>query len=143
MPVLGLISGMQAGPRPLSRCHSGVPALQLSQSRHIPFVSARRSLFTFQWFDIPIRAADYLLASSFSSFPSARPYAVSHLFSFLCQSFIFGHFFFFFFFGLSVHFCVLLWPFFPDLFYYMKLWAGIYPSRSKQFKELMWKRIIA
>lgn len=95
MPVLGLISGMQAGPRPLSRCHSGVPALQLSQSRHIPFVSARRSLFTFQWFDIPIRAADYLLASSFSSFPSARPYAVSHLFSFLCQSF-FGHFFFFF-----------------------------------------------
>lgn len=89
MPVLGLISGMQAGPRPLSRCHSGVPALQLSQSRHIPFVSARRSLFTFQWFDIPIRAADYLLASSFSSFPSARPYAVSHLFSILCRSFLF------------------------------------------------------
>lgn len=125
MPVLGLISGMQAGPRPLSRCHSGVPALQLSQSRHIPFVSARRSLFTFHWFDIPIRATDYLLASSFSSFPSARPYAVSHL-SFLVISFSF--------FGLSVHFCVLLWPFPPDLFYYMKLWAWIYPSRSKQFK---------
>lgn len=94
MPVLGLISGMQAGPRPLSLCHSGVPALQLSQSRHIPFVSARRSLFTFQWFDIPIRVPDYLLASSFSSFPSARPYAASHLVSCLCQSIFFWSFLF-------------------------------------------------
>lgn len=115
MPVLGLISGMQAGPRPLSRCHSGVPALQLSQSRHIPFVSAQRSLFTFQWFDIPIRAADYLLASSFSSFPSARPYAVSHLISFLCRSFLFiGHISFILAYRFS--FCVLLWLFFPTFF---------------------------
>lgn len=66
MPVLALISGMQAGLGPLSRCHSGVPALQHSQSRHIPFVSAQRSLFTFHRLDIPIRGADYLLATSFS-----------------------------------------------------------------------------
>lgn len=66
MPALGLISGMQAGPGPLSPRHSGVPALQHSQSRHIPFVSAQRSLFTFQRLDIPIRGADYLLAASFS-----------------------------------------------------------------------------
>lgn len=87
MPVLGLISGMQAGLGPLSWCHSGVPALQRSQSRHIPFVSARRSLFTFHWLDIPIRAADYLLAASSSSSPSTRHCAVSHLFFFLCHSF--------------------------------------------------------
>lgn len=79
MPVLGLISGMQAGPGPLSPCHSGVPALQRSQSRHIPFVSAWRSLFTFHWLDIPIRAADYLLTASSSS-PSTGHCAVSHLF---------------------------------------------------------------
>lgn len=86
MPVLGLISGMQAGLGPLSRCHSGVPALQRSQSRHIPFVSAQRRLFTFHWLDIPIRAADYLLTASSSS-PSARRCAVSHLFLSLCPSF--------------------------------------------------------
>lgn len=124
----GLISGMQAGLGPLSRCHSGVPALQLSQSRHIPFVSARRSLFTFHWFDIPIRAADYLLTSSFSSSPSTRPCAVSHLFSFLCQTFFLS------FLAYPVHFCVLLWSYFPDLFHSMKLWTWICPSRSKELK---------
>lgn len=128
MPVLGLISGMQAGPRPLSRCHSGVPALQLSQSRHIPFVSAQRSLFTFQWFDILIRAADYLLASSFSSFPSARPYAVSHLFS--LSAFFRSFLFFLAYRFIFVFFCGL----FPDLFHDMKLWTWICPSRSKQLK---------
>lgn len=85
MPVLGLISGMQAGLGPLSQCHSGVPALQRSQSRHIPFVSAWRSLFTFHWLDIPIRAADYLLTASSSS-PSIGHCAVSHLFLFLFPS---------------------------------------------------------
>lgn len=85
MPVLGLISGMQAGLGPLSPCHSGVPALQRSQSRHIPFVSAWRSLFTFHWLDIPIRAADYLLTASSSS-PSTGHRAVSHLFLFLFPS---------------------------------------------------------
>lgn len=77
MPALSLISGMQAGLGPLSLCHSSVPALQRSQSRHIPFVSARRSLFTFHLLDIPIKAADYLLASSSS--PSTGHIAVSHL----------------------------------------------------------------
>lgn len=78
MPALSLISGMQAGPGPLSLRHSSVPALQRSQSRHIPFVSARRSLFTFHLLDIPIKAADYLLAASSS--PSTGHIAVSHLF---------------------------------------------------------------
>lgn len=85
MPVLGLISGMQAGLGPLSLCHSGVPALQRSHSRHIPFVSAWRSLFTFHWLDIPIRAADYLLTASSSSASTGHS-AVSHLFLFLSPS---------------------------------------------------------
>lgn len=101
MPVLGLISGMQAGLGPLSRCHSGVPALQRSQSRHIPFVSAQRRLFTFHWLDIPIRAADYLLTASSSS-PSAGRCAVSHLFLSLCHSFCLAMPICFFFFSLLV-----------------------------------------
>lgn len=118
MPVLGLISGMQAGPGPLSRCHSGVPALQLSQSRHIPFVSARRSLFTFHWFDIPIRAADYLLASSFSSLPITVS-AVSLPFCANVSSFFISFL------------CPFVDFFPPDLFQYMKLQTQICPSRSK------------
>lgn len=90
MPVLGLISGMQAALGPLSPCHSGVPALQRSQSRHIPFVSAWRSLFTFHWLDIPIRAADYLLTASSSS-PSTEHCTVSHLFLFLFSLSLFGY----------------------------------------------------
>src|SRR4029434_6211923 len=34
---------------------------KLSQSHHIPFVWAWRSLFTFQWLDLPIRAASIYL----------------------------------------------------------------------------------
>lgn len=64
---------------PLSRCHSGVPALQHSQSRHIPFVSAQRSLFTFHRLDIPIRGGDYLPAASspVSSPPAIVPSLIS------------------------------------------------------------------
>lgn len=123
MPVLSLISGMQAGLGPLSRCHSGVPALQRSQSCNIPFVSAQRSLFTFHWLDIPIRAANSLLAAS-SFAPSTRPtlYCLSSL-PLSVPLFLFGCIyltFLFLFFFLLFLFLLYLYLF-PDLPHDIKL----------------------
>lgn len=131
MPALGLISGMQAGLGLLSLCHSGVPALQRSQSRHIPFVSAWRSLFTFHWLDIPIRAADYLLTASSS--PSTGHRAVSHLLLFLFRSLCLAMpIFLFFFYCLSL--CSI--PFCPassyDLHHDIKFWTWLCLLISKR-----------
>lgn len=130
MPVLGLISGMQAGLGPLSPYHSGVPALQRSQSRHIPFVSAWRSLFTFHWLDIPIRAADYLLTASSSS-ASTGHCAVSHLSLFLLPSLCLAMPILLFFHCLSLYSISFCPASASDLHYGMKFWAQLCLLRSK------------
>lgn len=79
MPVLSLISELQADAAALSPLRRNATSLGRSPNRHIPFVSAWRSLFTFQWLDIPIRAAPIY------SFPLCR-----------VQSLIFFLFLFFF-----------------------------------------------
>ena len=130
MPVLGLISWMQAGLGPLSPCHSGVPALQRSQSRHIPFVSAWRSLFTFHWLDIPIRAADYLLTASSSS-PSAGHCAVSHLFPFLFPPLL-GYAYPALFYCLSLYSISFCAASASDLHLDIKFWTQFFLPRSKE-----------
>lgn len=57
MPVLSLISALQADTAALSPLRRSATSLGRSPNHYIPFVSAWRSLFTFQWLDIPIRAA--------------------------------------------------------------------------------------
>lgn len=91
MPVLSLISALQADTAALSPLRRSVTSLGRSPNRHIPFVSAWRSLFTFQWLDIPIRAAPIysfplcrvqsliflLFLFSFSLTPSCSPPSTS------------------------------------------------------------------
>lgn len=91
MPVLSLISALQADTAALSPLRRSATSLGRSPNRHIPFVSARRSLFTFQWLDIPIRAAPiysfplcrvqslifFIFLFSFSLTPSCSPPSTS------------------------------------------------------------------
>lgn len=86
MPVLSLISELQADAAALSPLRRNATSLGRSPNRHIPFVSAWRSLFTFQWLDIPIRAAPIY------SFPLCRVQSLIFflfLFFFLAHSFLF------------------------------------------------------
>lgn len=89
MPVLSLISALQADTAALSPLCRSATSLGRSPNRHIPFVSARRSLFTFQWLDIPIRAAPIY------SFPLCHVQSLIFfvfLFFFLTHSFLFSPF---------------------------------------------------